>query len=263
LPKKVSFKLYVEYDGSKFFGIQRQSFSPTVESVLKTAALKIFGNDVMLLYCGRTDRGVHSVGMPMWLTVESLVCLDSFKVKEALNSVLTDLRVTKCFKQFSNTLNIRKSTFGREYFFLFSKEEPSVFLQHMVGSVECVIDLEVLGLLSNLVVGRFDFMNFSNKNGNESNGTWRTLYSCRVKKLNAFSEFQRGDGQSYCLSVVGQGFLYNMIRNILGAFLACSQNRLLVEEFEKALTRDDECKRFYKTVDPNGLVFRNATYINY
>jgi tRNA pseudouridine38-40 synthase len=263
LLKSQTFKLYLEYDGEQFFGIQRQSVSPTVESVLISAAKKIFGNEIFLNYCGRTDRGVHSVGMPLLLSVGKSVSLDSVKIRESLNSKLSGLRVTKCFKEFSRALDIRKSAFGREYFFLFSDIEQPLFLRKIVGSVKGVVDIEFLSDLSDLVVGRFDFNNFSNNNGNEGHGSCRTVYECHVKRLNAFSEFQGFDSKVYCMSVVGQGFLYNMIRNILGAFLACDQNRFLVETLTKALEFGVSGESFYKTMKPTGLFFKTATYINY
>ena len=223
--KLQTFKLTITYRGSDFFGWQRQDPHPTVQLALETALQKIFGKPVPVAGSGRTDRGVHALGQ-----VASCTLPDSHPpatLLRALNFHLPPgvrvLSVQKAKPRF----HARFSAKGKTYLYRIIND-PFLHPLEMgrAWHVPRPLHLPSLRQAARLFTGKHDFASFTSNPGYERESTVRRLRIVRVvRKPGSVLEF----------TFDGDGFLYRMVRNLVGALVKVGQGRLSVAELKKIL----------------------------
>ena len=240
-------KLTVSYDGTDYVGWQSQKNGVSVQDVLENALEKVVKTRVRITGSGRTDAGVHAVGQVAHFKTSSAVPPERFSL--ALNALLpADVRVIKSEKA-ADEFNARYSAKKKTYRYSTYVSDVDLPLKDRyalrLGSAP---DVEKLRAAARIFEGEHDFAAYSST-GSAVKTTVRTIYSITVRESAA----------DFIIDVCGNGFLYNMVRVIVGSMLAyacgkVTENELIAAFYEKK--RPAACK----TLAAKGLTLLYVEY---
>ena len=229
--KTQNYKLVLAYRGSDFYGWQRQDPHPTVQLAMEKALGKIFGKPVPVAGSGRTDRGVHALGQTA--SVQLPPTHAPAVLLRALNFHLPPGVRVLSVKREKAKFHARFSARGKTYLY---RIVNAPFLHPMemgrVWHVPRPLNLAAVRQAARLFVGKHDFASFTSNPGYERTSTIRRLRSIRIN---------RKPGNILELSFDGDGFLYRMVRNLVGALVKVGQGRLSVTDLKKILSARSRC----------------------
>ncbi len=222
-------KLIVAYDGAPFAGWQSQSHGNTVQDHLERAFRRITGKAARLHGAGRTDAGVHALAQCAHIDV-----LDKFlppkRWVEGLNALLPQaIRILRC-GYVSDDFDARLSAKGKTYRYrIWTAPVLPPFEYHRAWHIARPLDLKALNSAANYFAGTHDFASFAANRGKPEKSTIRTIHSVRVR--------QKGP----CLTIEfdGDGFLYKMVRLMVGALVKCALDKMRIEEISAQLKSGD------------------------
>lgn len=228
-----SFRLTLAYDGTEFAGSQVQPNQRTVQGVLEGVLGGIAGAPVRARFAGRTDRGVHAAGqvaavsMPAWTTTAG-------DLQRALNARLpSDLGATAaaiCAESFDPRFDAE----WREYRYWIAPAVVSPFLGRYAWTRRMELDAEAVRAGALRLVGKHDFASFAgggegvpwSPRATRPKGTIRTVFRCECHEIQ--TGFGPGSDSSATVlevRVAADGFLPQMVRNIVGALVQVGQRR--------------------------------------
>jgi tRNA pseudouridine38-40 synthase len=253
----VYYKLEVQFKGTRFLGWQKQKdFAPTVQDVLEDACSKIFKTrDISTVGSGRTDSGVHSLGHIVKLKAPFEIPHESL-MKGINSSLPEDIRViavNECDEEFLPTNHAIK----KEYIYLFSNFEDSCALQNdFIVNNRFNLDIDKMQKACELFIGKHDFKNFFCV-GSDVNSTTREIFECDL----TFKEmdFHGILPSHYTFRIVGNGFLKQMVRLIMGTIWEVGRGKVTLEELESEL-RTPGSNKLGSTAPANGLFKTKVWY---
>ena len=218
-------KLIVAYDGSQFAGWQSQSHRNTIQDHLERAFQRVGGKDLRIHGAGRTDSGVHAVAQCAHVDLADNN-LSAARWTSALNSILPPtIRVLRC-RYVSKHFHARFSAKGKIYRYrIWSAPVLPPLEFGRAWHVATPLDFEVLKAEANYFVGTHDFAGFAASRAKPSKNTIRTINSVRV----------RCSGPRVTIEFDGDGFLYKMVRLIVGSMGHCALGKLPIEEITDRL----------------------------
>ena len=241
------YKLTLEYDGTGFCGYQVQPEKRTVESELESALKKIYGTKVKTFASGRTDAKVHSLGQVVHFDEPHEVKND---IMNTLNAFLPeDVKVVsaeKVSEEFDARFNAKKKTYG--YHFYLSRYEKPLKANRAVR-VNDNLDVDKMKEACKYFVGEYDFTSFVARKSGKTNFV-RTIYSAEIVDLGA---------NEYLFKISGNGFLYNMVRIIMGTLVKVGEGKIKPEEVKTIIEAKDR-QRAGKTLAPHGLYLLKVEY---
>lgn len=254
---EVFYNLRIQFQGTYYQGWQIQPNVSTVQGELNKALIKIFKSDTIhSTGCGRTDAGVHAlnylvkVKTPFFIEFNSLVL--------ALNANLPkDIRVlsaTESFKDFLPT----NHAISKEYLYRFSNfNNPNAFQETFIPNVSYELDFELMQRAVKSFIGEHDFSDFQ-CTGSQVKTSIRKILECELIKV----EQHCLDGmfpEHYAFKVVGNGFLKQMVRLMVGSIWSVGRHKLTIAELENAL-RSPTGKKIGIVAPASGLTKINVTY---
>ncbi|MEX1026364.1 MAG: tRNA pseudouridine(38-40) synthase TruA [Planctomycetota bacterium] len=220
-------RLLLAYDGSQFFGWQRQDGFPTVQAALEEAVEGVLGERSTLFGSGRTDTGVHALGQVAHLHVATRIPDDKFAF--ALNAHLPRGVVVRAAETCSDEFHAQYSASGKRYVYrIRNSRVRSPFGSAYEHRVPVWLDLEAMRRGARHLVGTHDFSALANA-GSPRKSNVRTLRSLRLVRR----------GQGYLLAVDGSGFLYNMVRTIAGTLIEVGRGRMEADALPAILASRD------------------------
>ncbi|MCR4403436.1 MAG: tRNA pseudouridine(38-40) synthase TruA [Firmicutes bacterium] len=240
-------KLILEYDGTAYCGFQRQDGLRTIQAELERAAAVIIKAPVSVVGAGRTDAGVHARGQVVNFRTGARMPVERFV--PALNSVLpADIRVLSA-EEVPWEFHARYDARGKTYeYTLDTRAVPSVFLRNYAYHVPLDLDLEAMSEASRHIVGRHDFRSFAASGGGAKTFT-REVRRCSLES----------EGGLVRLTVEADGFLYNMVRIIVGTLLLVGAGKLSPADVERI--RDARDRRLAGPTAPaKGLCLVQVDY---
>ena len=213
-------KLIIAYDGSPFAGWQSQSHRNTIQDHVEGAFQRVLGKPVRVHGAGRTDAGVHALAQCAHLDLPDHR-LSAVRWTEALNALLPpSIRILRCAYVSSN-FHARLSAKGKIYRYrIWSAPVLSPFEYYRAWHVAPPIDLKILKQAARHFVGPHDFAAFAANRGKKETSTIRTIYSIRVRQK----------GPCVTIDFDGDGFLYKMVRLIVGSLLKCGLGKMRIED---------------------------------
>lgn len=243
-----SYLLCISFDGTDFCGYQVQDNGRTVGGEMLAALKKVFGGVSNMSGCSRTDSGVHALNYFISFKVESDM-LPETAVK-ALNAKLPhDIAVISC-KFVADDFHARYSVVSKEYeYLIYNLPERSPFYGKYALHWKYPIDATLLGRAALGFMGTHDFTSFM-ASGSKITDTVRTIYKAEV--------ISSGDG-FIRFDISADGFLYNMVRIIVGTLLEVQQGRLSPEDIERIIEAKDRGKAGF-TAPPQGLYLKEVVY---
>ncbi len=227
-------KLTIAFDGTDFSGWQKQLNAPTIQGALERVLGKITNNPVILHGAGRTDAGVHALGMVASFETESLVTLSD--LLRGANSILPlAIRILK-IENAAPDFHARFSTTSKTY--LYTVETlpiQSPVNRFYATHIPQELKIETMQQCLEILTGTHDFASFEasgsrDKSITNGRGSIRTLKEAVLNKI---------DKEKLQFVFTGDGFLRHMVRNIVGTLLEVGKGRKTVKEFREILDAKD------------------------
>ena len=246
-----TYKLTIAYDGTQYSGWQVQPNANTVQAEI-VKALKVFlrVEKVVLIGSGRTDAGVHAAGQIAHFKSE--LALDLNRLQHALNGILPrDIRIKKA-EEVPDGFHSQYHTSGKEYHYhLYLDRVMDPFKRLYCWHLYQRIDLDLLRQAAQCFVGKHDFSSFANESdeGSASRDPVRTLYRLDVEP------FEGG----VRLEFEGDGFLYKMVRNIVGTLVDMASGKRPLTDIAEIFAAKDRCKASM-AAPPQGLFLMRVDY---
>ncbi|MDR2645609.1 MAG: tRNA pseudouridine(38-40) synthase TruA [Holosporaceae bacterium] len=242
------YKITVEYDGSPFFGWQRQNGMDTIQQCLEEAILPLTKIPTTLYGAGRTDTGVHANGQVAHF--DSARDLDCFRIQECMNAHLKDAPIAVLsVKKVSELFDARFSALERTYVYKILNRRAKACLDVLrVWNVIPYVDEEKMDAAAQYLVGKHDFSAFRAA-GCQSNSP--------VKTLNRI--FVRREGDIVKIQTSARSFLYRQVRNIVGSLVFVGCGKWSERDFQEVFHAKDR-RKAAPTAPAHGLYFVNVTY---
>lgn len=241
------FLIKIMYDGTAYHGWQVQNNAVTVQEVFQNAVQKVFGERLDVKGCSRTDSGVHA--NYYCVTVDSNMNIEPQNLVMALNTYLPkDVACFDC-ETVSADFHPRYSCKSKEYVYkIYNGKIRNPFLDKYTYHYRRHIDAEYLNSEAQAFVGEHDFSGFcSSKSDVEDT----------VRNVKSFSVCR--DGDIVYFTVEADGFLYNMVRIMVGTLLFVSEGKIKSRELIDIIS-SKERKRAGKTAPPQGLYLNKVNY---
>lgn len=242
-------RLDLSFDGSLFMGWQKQSNGTfTVQGVLEEKLSEIFKEKINVQGSGRTDRGVHALHL-----VAHFDCsMDPTKIKlrMALQSKCPKFLVIKNVYVAPKEFHAQRSALEKTYKYLIKNAPtPSAMKWNKSVWIKHKLDLHYLNEISKCLIGTHDFKSFQNT-GTDLKTSVREIYEAKWTQVRpGWIEF----------SIRGNGFLKQMVRNIVGTQLALAKSGQPIEKMKEILEAKNR-QVALKTADPEGLYLVSVKY---
>ncbi len=242
-------KCVISYDGTNFSGFQIQPKKRTVHGELEKALLKIHkGLHVRIHPSGRTDSGVHAKGQTIHFETPFQIPLDNWK--RALNTLLPDDLYVNAVEEVSESFHARYDVIEKEYrYYVWNEKETDVFKRNYAYQFRYPLDVTAMQQACSYLEGTHDFTTYSSAKATTKGSKVRTLYQATCEKNGSEIEF----------IFRGSGFLYNMVRIIVGAMLDVGQGRRSPVDIAVLLDKKDR-RLLGETVPPQGLYLWGVKY---
>ncbi len=245
------FRLTLSYDGTAYAGWQIQKNAPTIQAELQSALQRITGQRVPVVASGRTDAGVHALGQ-----VVSFACdttLEPDVLRRAINgNIPRDIIVLEVCEAPEGFHAIRDAICKRYRYILQDGDTPDVFSRAYAWHVPQRLDVETMRDGAQFLIGRHDFSSFEAA-GSERTSSVRTISDLEVHRRET-SFLDR-----VVIEVQADGFLYNMVRNIVGSLVDVGRYNQSVEWIGQVLETRDR-KQAGATAPPQGLFLVHVDY---
>ncbi len=230
-------RLDISYDGTDFFGYQKQDNIRTTQGELERALKKVFNvSEIDTYSSGRTDRYVHAINQVVHFDIETT--MNEIAIKESLNTRLPkDIRCINV-DIVNDTFHSRYDAVSKEYHYVISKNY-NLFERNYKLYVKN-INIEKLEEIKSIFVGKHDFYSYTKYK--EDQNTIREIYSIEVIEKN----------DDIIIKFVGNGFMRYQVRYLVGAMISYSINKLPKEYLQELLHNNCKEKRI-KVAEPKGL----------
>lgn len=259
-------KLTLAYDGSHFHGWQVQPDKRTIQQQLETAIGKITGSPARVAGAGRTDTGVHALGQVASFKTASRIPVERFR--PALQSQLpADISIRRA-EEVPLDFHAGYAARWKQYrYVILNSEIAQPHLRNQVTRIVNPLDWRAMDESARLLVGTHDFRSFESQFPNKASSV-RTVHWCRVHPSDTWGIWRPGVSWVNAaperppflfLDIVADGFLYNMVRAIMGTLLkigAGSWPRSAAREVLEAMDR----RVAGPTAPPEGLYLMHVEY---
>jgi tRNA pseudouridine38-40 synthase len=242
------FALTVEYDGRPFMGWQRQDHGPTVQAAIEAAALRVTGERVAIHAAGRTDAGVHALGMRAHLDIARAIT--PFRLTEALNALLRPdpVAILDC-AVVPEAWHARFSCVARHYEYrIVQRRSPLTWEKGLAWRVANELDADAMAEGAARLVGRHDFTTFRSAHC-QADSPLRTLDRLEVNR----------EGDRIAVRASARSFLHHQVRSMVGCLALVGQGKWAPEDMTRALEAHDRAA-LGLNAPPDGLFFLRADY---
>ncbi len=239
--------LRLMYDGSSFHGWQVQPNGITVQETLQNAVEQILGVRENVTGCSRTDAGVHANDFCCNIRTENEI--DCYRLQGALNAVLPDSICVKSVEEVPLDFHARYDCVSKQYVYrVWNASYKNPFLTANAWHYKNKIDESFLNEQAQAFVGTHDFCGFCSA-GSTVEDTVRTVKSFTVSR----------DGEEVRFTVEADGFLYNMVRIMVGTLIEISENKIEKDKLSDIIENKDR-KLAGRTAPPQGLYLNKVNY---
>lgn len=238
----------IKYDGRTLHGWQIQSNAITVQELFQNAVKSVLSSCPDIKGCSRTDSGVHANMYCISMKTEHPIPCE--RLKHALNRYLPRTIVVLSVKEVDGDFHARYSCKGKEYVYkVLNSEIRDPFLEGYALHYRYKIDEEMLNKAAQAYVGSHDFTSFCTLDNREKGDFVRNVKYFNVER----------DGDIVTFTVAADGFLYNMVRIMVGTLLKIQQGKLSEDSIKKIL-EDKNRKSAGPTAPAEGLYLNKVFY---
>ncbi len=220
-------KLEIEYDGTNYCGWQTQRKTNSIQEIIEKALRKILQEKIRLIASGRTDAGVHARAQIANFKTKSPISLT--KLQRALNGLLPQDIAISAIVEEKPDFHSRFSAKSKAYrYTILNRSYPSAFLRNTVYLYPYTLDIKLMQKEASALLGMHNFSSFRASSKMERDSA-RTIKSIKITK----------DKYRIYIDVEADGFLYNMVRNIVGTLLEIGRGKLAKGSLGKILSAKD------------------------
>ena len=242
------FALTLDFDGTPFFGLQRQATGPSVQQAVEDAAHAVTGEAVTMHAAGRTDTGAHALAMRAHIDVEKAI--EPFRMMEALNAHLRPdpIAVIAC-EAVPDDWHARFSCIGRSYEYrIANRRAPLTLEKDRAWQVAQPLDAAAMHAAAQALVGLHDFTTFRSV---------QCQAASPVKTLDRLAV--RRKGEHVIVEAAARSFLHHQVRSMVGCLALVGMGRWRVPQVADALAARDR-QALGLNAPPHGLYFVKAEY---
>ena len=245
-------RLLISYKGLKYYGWQKQKNLPSVQGKIEQVLTFFFKKKIRLIGAGRTDTGAHAIGQNAHFDLPSGLLSPNYSLTKALNSLLLkeDICIRRAWKTNQDFHSLHSATEKYYIYFILNRPRPCVFRKGLIYWYPYPCDLVTLKALSQQIKGEHDFKSFQNRG---------TTVKSTVRKIKKAEWRQSQKGNLLSFHIQGEGFLKQMIRNLVGTQLEILRTKKPHQEWQTILSAKDR-KRAYKTAPASGLYLYKVSY---
>ena len=240
-------KLTIEYDGKDFNGWQKQPNKLNIQGEIERVIENITGEKVELIASGRTDAGVHAMGQVANFKTNSNISIEKLPI--AINSqVKNSIRIQNAEEvdeKFHSRYNCKRKTYR---YVIDNSKYGSAIYRNISYHMPIPLNIEEMKKAIKYFEGEHDFKAFKSS-GTSSKSSIRTIY-----KANIITE-----GPNIAVDLTGNGFLYNMVRIIVGTLVDVGLGKINAEDIPNIIESKDRTKAG-KTLPPQGLMLLRVEY---
>ena len=257
----MKYALKVRYIGKNYYGSQiqfengKEIDKPTIQGILEKAICTVTGEriteenkrPIKTVFSGRTDKGVNAKGQILHFRYDKPIVASRFVY--SVNEILPPDISIRDLIEVNEGFHAQKSAKRRHYRYeLVNRRNKDAFDGDLMR-VKYEINLEEMQKSLNYLIGEHDFSSF------KSSGTLNPSTVCFIEK----AECKRLEDDRVVIDIIGDRFLYNMVRTIVGTLLEIEGHKLPPEHMKDVLEAKDRCKAG-QTVSPYGLTLLEVQY---
>ncbi len=241
-------RLTVEYDGRPFMGWQRQDHGPSVQQRLEEAVERMTREQVAIHAAGRTDAGVHALGMTAHLDLEK--ALTAHRLREGLNALARPDPISILSAEpVPDDWHARFSCTGRRYLYrVLKRRAPPALDRGRVWHIAVPLDIEAMAAGAAMLVGRHDFTTFRSAHC-QSESPIKTLDRLDIEQV----------GEEIHVHAAARSFLHHQVRSMVGCLALIGRGQWAPADIRKALEARDRAA-LGLNAPPDGLYFVEALY---
>ncbi len=240
-------KLTIEYDGTNYQGWQKQKRGSTIQNTLEEAIRVVTNEEIEVIGSSRTDAGVHAKGFVANFKTNSKI--PSEKYREAINHKLPKDIVILNSEEVDEKFHARYNARGKTYSYsILNRDVPPAINRNYLYHVKRKLDIEAMKEACKYFIGTYDFSAFKSS-GSSVKTTIRTIFELYIEENNDVIK----------VYVTGDGFLYNMVRIIVGTLIMVGSNKIKPNEIENIIAEKDREKAGI-CVPATGLVLEKVYY---
>ena len=245
-----TYRLTISYDGTRYAGWQVQPNGVAIQQLIEEALATILQEEVPITGSGRTDAGVHALAQVAHFQTEQPLTLG--RVHHSLNGLLPhDIRILDLAPA-ADDFHARYSATGKIYHYhLWTEKVASPFSRLYRLHYPYPLDREILAEAANPLIGRHDFTSFANS------PTEGSVAKNPVRHLHRLDLVEQEGGWRFELE--GNGFLYKMVRNVIGTLLEVAEGRHTPDDVRSILEARDR-RRAGRAAPPQGLFLVSVAY---
>lgn len=244
-----TWKLEIEYEGTRYRGWQIQHNAKTVQGELMDAARQLFSAKVEIGGSGRTDAGVHATAQIAHLKVPELSAnITPRQIQHGFNDILPhDINILKVQNAAEN-FNARRDAAARYYLYQISTRRTA-FAKNFVWWIKDTLNAKEMQEAAALLVGRHNFQSFCEQEEGKKQST-----IVQVTHTEIFT-----DGDLICFRIGASHFLWKMVRRIVGMLAEVGRGKASVKDFERLIKFESNAAAQY-TAPPSGLFLEKVLY---
>jgi len=239
--------MVLEYEGTAYVGWQRQPDGPSIQERIEECLERITGQRCPVVGAGRTDAGVHARGQVAAFSADSPMAVERFHM--ALNALLPRDIVIREMEEAPVDFNPRFAAKSKRYrYAIWSHRVRPVFDRERCWHMRWPLDMELMREATSLLVGKHDFGAFEASGSNAAHSV-RTVHR---------AEWSTQDYWLY-FDIEGDGFLYNMVRSIVGSLVDVGRGKMPLHGFREGFESRDR-RKTGPTAPARGLCLMEVRY---
>lgn len=241
-------KLTIEYDGKRYLGWQRLGDSDkTIQGKIESVLTQMTGETIEIIGSGRTDSGTHARGQVANFKTASLTSTE--EMLNFLNRFLPQDIVITQVEEVSERFHARYNCTGKQYsYYIWNYPIPTVFERNHSFHVPQELDLDKMNAACQKLIGTHDFIGFSALKKTKKS-TVKTLKECTIRR----------EGNLLHFTFVGDGFLYKMVRILMGTLVEIGLGKMELAEIDQIFEKKVR-KEAGETVPAQGLFLDEVYY---
>ncbi len=245
---KQNFKLIIEYDGTGFYGWQRQKKEQTIQGELEKVLSLILNQEIHIHGSGRTDAGVHALGQVAHFHADTQI--SQADLKKGVNSLIKHAIVIQECRSVPHEFHARYNAVSKEYLYhVLNRPNACAIKRDFLWHIRHPLDVVSMNICSHMLIGAHDFKSFENTG---------SLRSSSVREVFSAQWVAQTEGK-IVFRISASGFLKNMVRNLVGTLINVGLGKISPEKFEQILLSCDRTLAS-ATAPARGLFLNRVIY---
>jgi tRNA pseudouridine38-40 synthase len=247
----MKYRLEIAYDGTSYAGWQNQPDKMSVQQLVEEKLSYLYANKkISIKGAGRTDAGVHALGMTASFSPPDKPSISIGKLLKAMNSILPSSVYIKDMQAVDQRFDARFSAVGKAYTYMICRSVTSgPFLYNWCYHDCSKLNTNKLRAATKYLIGEHDFSSFTVELSKTKKNPVREIDRIEVDEFDNF----------ICVTFIGKSFLYKMIRSLMGTLIHVAEEKIEPQEIKKILDAKDRSKA-YITAPANGLFLMKVFY---